>query len=64
MTSKLQDIRELTDADLDHVSGGINPHLVTITVETNPGGVVNNSVDHNPNTETQTITFKTTGKPN
>jgi hypothetical protein len=63
MTPKLQGPRELTNAELDHVSGGINPHLVTITVTTNPGGVVNPSIDSNPNTETQTITFKTTGKP-
>jgi hypothetical protein len=38
---------------------GANPHLVTVT--TNPGGVVNKSVEKNPNT--QTFTFKTTGNP-
>ena len=64
MTLKLQDIEELTDAELDHVNGGINPHLVTITVTTNPGGVVNPSINSNPNTITTEITFKTTGKPN
>jgi bacteriocin-like protein len=52
-------LRELTNAELDQVSGGVNPHLTTIT--TNPGGVVNKSIEKNPNTET--FTFKTTGKP-
>lgn len=56
-------LRELTPEELEAVSGGVNPHLTTITITTNPGGVVNPSINSNPNTETQTITFKTTGKP-
>ena len=52
-------MRELKPEELKQVSGGVNPHLQTIT--TNPGGVVNKSVLKNPNT--QTFTFKTTGKP-
>jgi hypothetical protein len=53
----------LRPEELDQVSGGVNPHLTTITITTNPGGVVNNSIDSNPNTVTTTITYKTTGKP-
>ena len=56
-------MRELHSAELTHVSGGANPHLVTVSVTTNPGGVVNESVDNNPNALTTTITYKTTGKP-
>ncbi len=52
-------MRELRTDELASVSGGANPHLVTVT--TNPGGVVNKSTAKNPNT--QTFTFKTTGKP-
>ncbi|HZG46078.1 MAG TPA: hypothetical protein VEZ41_07395 [Allosphingosinicella sp.] len=52
-------MRNLKQSELTFVSGGANPHLVTVT--TNPGGVVNKSVEKNPNTET--FTFKTTGKP-
>ena len=52
-------MRHLNGEELALVSGGANPHLVTVT--TNPGGVVNKSVLKNPNT--QTFTYKTTGKP-
>jgi len=52
-------MRNLSSNELTAVTGGINPHLTTVT--TNPGGVVNKSVLKNPNTET--FTFKTTGKP-
>jgi hypothetical protein len=52
-------MRDLNQSELGFVSGGANPHLVTVT--TNPGGVVNKSTSNNPNT--QTFTFKTTGKP-
>ena len=52
-------MRDLEQSELHFVSGGANPHLVTVT--TNPGSVVNKSVEKNPNT--QTFTFKTTGKP-
>jgi hypothetical protein len=52
-------MRSLDQRELDLVAGGANPHLVTVT--TNPGGVVNKSVLKNPNT--QTFTYKTTGKP-
>jgi hypothetical protein len=52
-------MRELIKSELSLVSGAGNPHLVTVT--TNPGGVVNKSVLKNPNTET--FTYKTTGKP-
>lgn len=52
-------MRELIKCELSLVSGAGNPHLVTVT--TNPGGVVNKSVLKNPNTET--FTYKTTGKP-
>jgi hypothetical protein len=57
-------MRTLEYAELGCVAGGINPHLTTITVTTNPGGVVNKSIQKNPNTITTTITYKTTGKPN
>jgi hypothetical protein len=56
-------MRELHASELAAVAGAGNPHLVTVTVTTNPGGVVNKSVDNNPNAVTQTITYKTTGKP-
>jgi hypothetical protein len=56
-------MRELNQSELGLVSGGANPHLTTITVTTNPGGVVNKSIDNNPNAITTTITYKTTGKP-
>lgn len=52
-------MRHLETHELTHVAGGANPHLVTVT--TNPGGVVNKSILKNPNTET--FTYKTTGKP-
>jgi hypothetical protein len=52
-------MRNLNTNEMTAVSGGANPHLVTVT--TNPGGVVNKSALKNPNTET--FTFKTTGKP-
>lgn len=52
-------MRHLTVEELGAVAGGVNPHLTTVT--TNPGGVVNKSVLKNPNT--QTFTYKTTGKP-
>ena len=52
-------MRTLNQTELKQVSGGTNPHLTTVT--TNPGGVVNNSIYHNPNTES--FTYKTTGKP-
>ena len=56
-------LRELQISELTQVSGGANPHLTTVTVTTNPGGVVNKSATTNPNAITTTITFKTTGKP-
>lgn len=56
-------IRVLKPEEVDQVSGGDNPHLTTITITTNPGGVVNPSIASNPNDVTTTITFKTTGKP-
>lgn len=56
-------MRNLSSTELAAVSGGANPHLTTISVTTNPGGVVNNSIYSNPNAITTTITFKTTGKP-
>ena len=56
-------MRELHISELAHVSGAGNPHLVTISVTTNPGGVVNKSATKNPNAKTTTITYKTTGKP-
>jgi hypothetical protein len=58
-----KNMRTLSQSELAHVSGGANPHLTTISVTTNPGGVVNKSADNNPNAITTTITFKTTGKP-
>jgi hypothetical protein len=56
-------MRHLNSDELTLVSGGINPHLTTISITTNPGGVVNKSIDNNPNAVTTTITYKTTGKP-
>lgn len=56
-------MRELKLEELDQVSGGADPHLTTITITTNPGGVVNPSINSNPNVITRIITFKTTGKP-
>jgi len=52
-------MRTLTKNECAAVAGAANPHLVTVT--TNPGGVVNKSIEKNPNT--QTFTYKTTGKP-
>ena len=52
-------MRILRPDELSAVSGARNPHLVTVT--TNPGGVVNKSIEKNPNT--RTFTYKTTGKP-
>ena len=57
-------MRHLNSEELTRVGGGVNPHLKTISVTTNPGGVVNQSATRNPNAVTTTITFKTTGKPN
>ena len=56
-------MRHLNLHELAAVSGGANPHLTTISVTTNPGGVVNKSITSNPNAITTTITYKTTGKP-
>jgi hypothetical protein len=56
-------MRNLSTNEITSVSGGANPHLTTISVTTNPGGVVNKSSATNPNAITTTITFKTTGKP-
>jgi hypothetical protein len=56
-------MRALTTNELTAVAGGANPHLTTISITTNPGGVVNKSADNNPNAITTTITYKTTGKP-
>jgi hypothetical protein len=56
-------MRTLNQNELAHVAGGANPHLTTISVTTNPGGVVNKSIDNNKNAITTTITFKRTGKP-
>lgn len=56
-------MRTLTNEELGFVGGAGNPHLKTISVTTNPGGVVNKSIDNNPNAVTTTITYKTTGKP-
>jgi hypothetical protein len=56
-------MRTLTNEELGFVGGAGNPHLTTITVTTNPGGVVNKSIESNPNAITTTITYKTTGKP-
>jgi hypothetical protein len=56
-------MRILETGELTAVAGGRNPHLTTISVTTNPGGVVNKSIESNPNAITTTITYKTTGKP-
>lgn len=56
-------MRTLNTNELAAVTGGANPHLKTISITTNPGGVVNKSADNNPNAITTTITYKTTGKP-
>jgi bacteriocin-like protein len=56
-------MRHLSNEELNQVSGGANPHLTTVSITTNPGGVVNKSIDNNPNAITTTITYKTTGKP-
>jgi bacteriocin-like protein len=56
-------MRTLNTNELTAVSGGANPHLTTISITTNPGGVVNKSAETNPNAITTTITYKTTGKP-
>ena len=56
-------MRNLDTQEMKLVSGGANPHLTTVSVTTNPGGVVNRSATTNPNAITTTITFKTTGKP-
>ncbi len=56
-------MRALDMSELGLVAGGANPHLTTISVTTNPGGVVNKSIQSNPNAVTTTITYKTTGKP-
>lgn len=56
-------MRTLSTGELAAVSGGANPHLTTISITTNPGGVVNKSITSNPNAITTTITYKTTGKP-
>ena len=56
-------MRNLSTNEITAVAGGINPHLTTVSVTTNPGGVVNKSSATNPNAITTTITFKTTGKP-
>ncbi len=52
-------MRTLSINEVAAVAGGANPHLVVVT--TNPGGVVNKSILSNPNT--QTFSYKTTGKP-
>lgn len=56
-------MRVLSNNELAAVTGAANPHLTTISITTNPGGVVNNSIYSNPNAITTTITYKTTGKP-
>ncbi|HEX8240321.1 MAG TPA: hypothetical protein VF574_11335 [Allosphingosinicella sp.] len=56
-------MRHLSSEEQNLVSGGANPHLKTVSITTNPGGVVNSSIDNNPNAITTTITYKTTGKP-
>jgi hypothetical protein len=56
-------MRTLNQNEMTAVSGGASKRLTTISVTTNPGGVVNASADNNPNAVTTTITFKTTGKP-
>ena len=55
-------MRQLHTNELSAVAGGRNPHLVTVSVTTNPGGVVNKSADNNPNAITTTVTYKTTGR--
>jgi hypothetical protein len=55
-------MRVLNQSELAAVTGGANPHLNTISITTNPGGVVNKSIRSNPNAITTTITYKTTGK--
>ena len=56
-------MRILSSDETMSVAGGVNPHLTTISITTNPGGVVNKSADNNPNAITTEITYKTTGKP-
>ena len=56
-------MRQLDSSELKLVAGGANPHLTTVSITTNPGGVVNKSIASNPNAITTTITYKTTGKP-
>ena len=56
-------MRNLNKSEMSAVGGGANPHLTTVSVTTNPGGVVNKSSASNPNAITTTIMFKTTGKP-
>jgi len=56
-------MRILTAGERSAVSGGANPHLTTISVTTNPGGVINNSIRSNPNAVTTTLTFKAIGRP-
>lgn len=56
-------MRILKSGELTAVGGGASSRLTTISVTSNPGGVVNKSADNNPNAITTTITFKTTGKP-
>jgi hypothetical protein len=56
-------MRNLNQTELKAVAGGVNPHLKTVSVTYNPGGVVNKSILSNPNAETVSITYKTTGKP-
>lgn len=55
--------KKLTAEQMDKITAGVNPHLETFSVTTNPGGVVNSSCGSNPNCVTTTVTFKTTGKP-
>jgi hypothetical protein len=55
--------QKLNKDQMDKITAGVNPHLTTVSVTTNPGGVVNSSCPGNPNCTTTTITFKTTGKP-
>ena len=56
-------MRNLNTSELKSVAGGVNPHLTVVSVTTNPGNVVNKSIDSNPNAVTTTIVYKTTGKP-
>ena len=55
-------MRQLHSNEMTAVAGGANPHLVTVSVTKNPGGVVNKSIESNPNTVTESITYKTTGR--